>query len=515
MNAAEAILAPMLERGHGTRPALLFRDQLLSYEAVAAGASRAGNAFLALGVQPENRVLLMLRDGPDFVCCYLGAMRIGAVAVAVNLRSAARDLVFYLRDSRAAVLVIAKEFIELYRRVEAEIEDKPRLVVAEGEAPDAIPLDALLARQSALLPAREMSPDDMAFWIYTSGTTGVPKAAVHLHKDALDGESYLADWLGVRPGERLFATSKLFFAYALGHCLFGALRLGATTILLEEWPHPEPVARVIERHRPSVVFGVPTIYRNLLEAGIANRPGFRAVRHYVSAGERLPERLWQRWREATGVELVDGMGTSETLYMLLCNRPGAVRPGASGKPVPGVTARLADAEGNPVPAGEAGILWARSPSRCDRYWNQQARSQEAFHGVWFRTGDMYRVDADGYWFHEGRYDDLLKISGQWVSPAEIEELLLSELPLVDAVVVGSAAADGLTRLTLFAVPRATAPEPAELEREIRALLAERLSPYKCPKWIRFLEEIPRTATGKAKRFELRRRAEALLEGEAA
>jgi benzoate-CoA ligase family protein len=515
MNAAEAVLTPALESGHGSRPALVFHDHVLSYQAVAEAVNRAGNALREVGVAPEQRVLILLSDSPTFVACYLGAIKIGAVAVALNLRAAPRDLLFYIRDSRARVLVLERAFLETYRLIERDLSDPPRLLLVDGEYPGGERLGPLMARQSERLEAVDMSRDDMAFWIYTSGTTGPPKAAVHVHKDVLNAEDYLGGALGVRPGDRLFATSKLFFAYALGNILFGAFRLGATSILADQWPGPEAVARTVEAHRPTIVFAVPTIYRNLLAANVARHRGFHEVRHYVSAGERLPESLWQRWREATGVEIIDGMGTSETIYMLLTNYPGEVRPGASGRPSPGVEVKLADGEGRPTPLGEAGILWARSASRADRYWNQQEKSQEAFRGAWFRTGDMYRIDADGYWFHEGRYDDLLKISGQWVSPAEIEDLMLTELPLRDAIVVGTVGSDDLMRLTLFAVGPEGDFDAREIERQIRMLATERLSVYKCPKWIRFIDAIPRTATGKAQRFALRRTAEDMLKGDAA
>jgi acyl-coenzyme A synthetase/AMP-(fatty) acid ligase len=353
-----------------------------------------------------------------------------------------------------------------------------------------------------------MARDDMAFWIYTSGTTGSAKGAVHLQRDVLAADAYTGGVLGVGPGDVLFGTSKLFFAYTLGNCLFGSLRLGATTVLYDGWPDAKTVAETLRRYRPSVVFSVPTLYRNMLGEGVAAaEPAFRSVRHYVSAGERLPEALWHKWREATGVEILDGMGTSETIYMLLSNYPGKVRPGSSGTATPGTELKLADAEGRPVAPGEAGILWARIASRADRYWNARDKSQEAFHGPWFRTGDMYTVDEGGYWHHQGRFDDMLKISGQWVSPAEIEEVVLAATPCTDAAVVGVPDPDGLPRTALFAVPPQGGFDSGALEVLIRRVVSERLSPYKCPKWVRFVNEIPRTATGKVQRFKLR--AEAL------
>lgn len=515
MNAADEILKPALERGYGPRPALLFGDKAVSYDALAAGVNRAGNAFRALGIEPEERVLMLVGDSPSFVYCYLGIMKIGAVAVAINLRSAPRDLLFFLHDSRAKLLIIECSLIDTYRQIADELEKPPIVLVVGEDVPGFSSLASLVARQSERLDTADLSRDDMAFWLYTSGTTGRAKAAVHVQKDVLNAEDYLGGALGVRHGDRIYATSKLFFAYALGNVLFGSLRLGATSILLHDWPNPEPVARVIAQLRPTVVLSVPTLYRNLLASGVASGEGFKAVRHYVSAGERLPESLWQRWHLATGVEILDGMGTSETVYMLLTNYPGAARPGSSGQPVPRVDARLADADGNPTPAGEGGILWARSPSRADRYWNQQEKSQDAFRGAWFRTGDIYRIDEDGYWFHEGRHDDLLKVSGQWVSPVEIEELVMAELPVRDAIVVGTRGEADLMRLTLFVVGPEEAFDLSSLERQIRMLVTERLSVYKCPKWVRFVDMIPRTATGKAQRFALRHRAEELLKEETA
>jgi benzoate-CoA ligase len=513
MNAAEAVLAPSLEAGRGARPALLWRDRSFTYDEVQARVNRAGNALRALGVEPENRVLMVLSDTPELVFAYLGAMKIGAVAVAVNIRAAAGDILHMLRDSRAKVLLIERRFLPAYEAIRAQVGHPHRVVVHDADEGERSELGRLMADAAPSLAPVMMAPDDMAFWIYTSGTTGSAKGAVHLQRDVLAADAYTGGVLRVGPGDVLFGTSKLFFAYTLGNCLFGSFRLGATTVLYDGWPDARTVAETLRRYRPTVVFSVPTLYRNMLGEGVAAaEPAFRSVRHYVSAGERLPEALWHKWREATGVEILDGMGTSETIYMLLSNYPGKVRPGSSGTATPGTEVKLADAEGKPVAPGEAGILWARIASRADRYWNARDKSQEAFHGPWFRTGDMYTVDDDDYWHHQGRFDDMLKISGQWVSPAEIEEVVLAATPCTDAAVVGVPDPDGLPRTALFAVPPQGGFDSGALEAQIRRVVSERLSPYKCPKWVRFVNEIPRTATGKVQRFKLRTEASEGLAG---
>lgn len=509
MNAAEAVLAPALAAGRGAETALVWRRHSLSYEALAARVNRAGNALKSLGVGPDDRVLLLLKDTPDFVACYLGAIRIGAVAVALNVRLTPADLLYILRDSGARLMLIDREFLRLFEAVREAPGQATELVVddakAAGETGAVSGLGGLIDPQDDTLEPEPRGPDDMAFWIYTSGTTGTPKAAVHGQRDVLLAERYVGETLGVGPGDLLFATSKLFFAYSLGTCLFASLRLGASTLLFDGWPDSATIAGLVARRRPTVMFSVPTMYRNLLAAGVATAETFGSLRHCVSAGERLPASLWERWREHTGIEILDGMGTSETIYMLLTNAPGAVRPGASGRPAPGAEVRLADAQGAPVADGEPGILWARIASCCSGYWRQAGASRAVFRDGWFRTGDMYRVDADGYWHHQGRADDMLKISGQWVSPAEIEEVVLAETPVRDAVVVATDDSDELTRTTLFVVGPEEGFDPDALEHRIRGVITESLSPYKCPKWIAFIDEIPRTSTGKAQRYKLRNR----------
>ena len=513
MNAADLVLDPVKVRDRPDAPALLFNDDTVSYASLLASVNRFGNGLAALGVERENRVAYLLKDTPDLVAAYLGAMKIGAVPLAMNVRAAPKDIAFMLRDSRAKVLIVDEEFLPAFAAIEHELAHPPKVFVANlasaGISGERKPIDALTTGQSDRLDAEPMSPDDTALWVYTSGTTGSPKAAVHLHHNIAAAVDYSHGVLGVGPGDRLFATSKLFFAYSLGNCLFGSLMLGATTILFDGWPDSAAIASVVKKHRPTLLYSVPTMYRNLLRDGMASRELFESVRVFITAGERLPAVLFERWKEATGRELVDGMGTSETIYMIISNPHNRPRSGASGMPVPNVHLEIRNDRNEVIhEPGVAGVLWVRGSSVADRYWNQQARSHAAFIGGWFRTGDMYVRDADGYWYHEGRADDMLKISGQWASPAEIEDHVLKVPGISDAAVVGVENADGLMRLVLFAVPVNPGERVETLAAQVQDRLHDKISVYKIPRDVRLVAEIPRTTTGKVQRFKLRDDAKA-------
>lgn len=504
MNAADLVLDPAKVRERPDAPALLFHDQSISYAALLAEVNRYGNGLAALGVERESRVALLLKDSPGMVAAYLGAMKIGAVSVAMNVRAAPGDIGFMLRDSRAKVLLVDAEFLPAYEAVERELEHPPQVFVANGASGGRTPVEAITEGRSDALTATKMSPDDMAFWVYTSGTTGSTKAAVHLQHDLPASDNYSRGVLGIGPGDRLFTTSKLFFAYSLGNCLFGSLRLGAATILFDGWPDSAAIAAVVKQHRPTLLYSVPTMYRNLLRDGYATRELFASVRAFITAGERLPAVLFERWKNATGGELLDGMGASETIYMIISNPIGKARPGSSGMPVPNAQLELRNDRNEVIrEPGVAGVLWAKTSSIADRYWNQQEKSHAAFLGGWFRTGDMYVRDADGYWYHEGRADDMLKISGQWASPAEIEDLVLQLPGVADAAVVGVENAEGLMRLVLYAVPSNPGERPEAIAAALQDGLRDKLSVYKIPRDVRVVGEIPRTATGKVQRFKLR------------
>lgn len=513
VNGADALLGPALDRGQADQPAILAGDRTVSYSELAVAACRCGRAFRACGVGAQDRVLLLVDDSPEFFFAYLGAMKIGAVPVALNLRSSPAELGFVVADSSCKAVVVGPAFAPLLEQAVGDLTALPVIIASEGGCDGHPALADLMDGQAAELDSVLLDPQSMALWMYTSGTTGTPKAAVHLLRSLPAADRYLGAVYGVKPGDRLFCSSKLFFAFSLGHILLAGLRLGATAVLNSGWPSAEAVAAVIERHRPDVVFSVPTLYRSLLEEGRAGSAAFGAVRHYISAGERLPESLFRQWQVATGHPILEGIGATEALMMFLGNRPDDYAAGATGKPLPGVEVRLVDEAGDTIADPDApGVLWVRSACLAAGYWNQEDRTAAAFQGGWYRTGDVFVRDRDDRYHHQGRADDMLKVSGQWVGPAEIEEIVLTNPKISAAAVVGVEDAEGFTRLALCLVPADPAVDREALESELTEALKARLSVYKCPRRFVYFEEFPQTATGKTQRFKLRAMAAEALSG---
>jgi benzoate-CoA ligase family protein len=503
-NAVTELLDAHEASGRSERPAIVTPERTWTYAEVLAASSRAGNALRALGVEPEQRVALLLNDGPSWVAVFFGALRIGAIAVPLNTRLGIEDYIAILSDSGARVLVAEAPFAAAIR---ARARELPRLkTILTPEASTAgSSLQELCARAA---PAAEVEPvgdDDMAFWLYTSGTTGVPKAAVHLHRDIGAGRHYGLEVLGVTGDDRVLATSRLFFAYALGTALLIPLLAGARTYLAPAWPEPASVAGAMQAFRPTLLFSVPTFYARMLRADLP-ADTFGSLRAAVSAGERLPAEIYHAYRDRFGVEILDGMGATETVFMVLSNRPGQSRPGSSGTPVPGTEVRLLDAEGREVAPGEEGVLHARTPSASPFYWKRVDHSRRTFVGEWFRTGDVYSRDADGFYFHHGREDDFFKVAGQWVAPAEVESALLSHPDVAEAGVVGMEEPGGLTKSFAFVVPKEPVVAPERLVSEVAGLAAAKLASHQRPRAIYVVPELPRTATGKLQRFRLREQA---------
>jgi benzoate-CoA ligase len=379
------------------------------------------------------------------------------------------------------------------------------VVVAGKPAGRAVAFDALVGRQSAALQAADTSKDDPAFWLYSSGSTGFPKGAVHLQHDMVTcADGYAAGVLGMTEADRCLSAAKLFFAYGLGNSMYFPLRVGGQGVLYPHRPLPEPMFELIHRHRPTIFFGVPTLYAAMLQVKEADkRWDLSSLRLCVSAGEALPEELYRRWRERFGAELLDGIGTTEILHIFLSNRPGQSRAGSSGLPVPGYEAAVVDDEGRSLPRGEIGNLRVKGDSIMAYYWNKHEKTTRSLFGQWIETGDKYYQDADGYFWFCGRGDDMLKVGGIWVSPVEVEGTLIRHPAVLEAAVVGAEDEERLVKPKAFVVLKdGHSPSPA-LETDLKAFVKDKIAPYKYPRWIEFVGELPKTATGKIQRFKLR------------
>lgn len=507
MNLAEEVLGPALARGQGSDPALIAGDETVTYSELDERVYSAAHVFRSLGVRPGDRALMLVRDAPAFFYAFLGLVRIGAVPVPLNLRLAAVDLAFTINDSAAKLLFIDQQFLPVYQEIAAGIVHPPTLIMTDEPSGDYLLLDKLMSGASSEPISINLNSDDPAFWLYSSGTTGKPKGVVHRHGMIVSAENFIGMMHGVGPGDRIFCSSKLFFAYSLAHCLLASLRLGATSILYADWPDPDAVTAVVERYRPTVMLSVPTFYRNLLRDGAAQKPVYKDVKAYISAGEKLPKSLFDRWQAATGQPLYDGIGATETCFLFLASGKDVVRGGTCGKPTPQTEIKLIDLEGNPVTEDdEAGILWVKMPSVAANYWNLDELSREVFRDGWYCTNDMFSRDSDGWFEHQGRADDMLKISGQWVSPVEIEEHVLHNPKVADAAVVGIPNDDGLIRLALFVVAPEVNDDREDFEKELMDALTAELAIYKCPRRVFYLDSMPVTGTGKLQRFQLREMA---------
>jgi benzoate-CoA ligase family protein len=502
-NATLSFLDDHVANGRGARPAIVTAEATTRYAELLGLVCRTAHVLRGVGVERGQRVALLLSDGVAWASAFFGALRIGAVAVPLNTRLGPGEWAAMLADSGARVLVADATLLDDLRPKLADLPELAHVIVAGGG--DSGGLEALQARASETLACEPVDADAMAFWLYTSGTTGGAKAAIHRHGDLLACRHYGIDVLGATEGDRMLATSKLFFAYALGNALLIPLYVGAQTFLDARWAEPDVVARAVAAFRPTLFFSVPTFYSRLLRAELAPDT-FRSVRACVSAGERLPAEIYEAWRTRFGVEILDGLGATETIFMVLSNRPGASRAGSTGTVVPGTDAQLLDADGRPVPDGAPGVLHVRTPSASPGYWNRPDATGRAFEGGWFRTGDLFVRDADGFYHHRGRADDVFKVAGQWVAPSDVEHVLLAHPAVAEAAVVGAADAGGLVKAFAFVVAKNGA-RGERLADELAALTAERLPPHQRPRRIALVDELPRTATGKVQRFRLRERVE--------
>jgi benzoate-CoA ligase len=505
-NAAHDLIERNLSAGRGDKLAYIDDRGRYTYRELGERVNRAGNALRALGLAPEQRVLLALHDGIDFPTVFLGAIKAGLVPIAVNTMLTANDYRFILDDSRANALVLSPPLLATFEQAITEAGAKLRReVIVAGEAqPPQRSLDALLAAASAVLEPAPTTGDDACFWLYSSGSTGAPKGTVHVHASMIQtAELYARPVLGIGEDDVVFSAAKLFFAYGLGNALSFPLAVGATTVLMAERPTPAAVFKRLTAHRATIFYGVPTLFAAMLAATDFPVREALALRRCASAGEPLPAEIGRRFRERTGVDILDGIGSTEMLHIFLSNRADDVRYGTTGKPVPGYELRIIDEQGRDVADGEPGELLIKGPTAAMTYWNNRPKSRATFLGEWTRSGDKYRRDADGYYVYCGRNDDMLKVGGIWVSPAEVEAAIIAHPAVLEAAVVAWEDADRLVKPKAFVVLRAAQQGDAALAAEIQAHVRAQLAHYKYPRWIDFVPELPKTATGKIQRYKLR------------
>jgi benzoate-CoA ligase family protein len=494
-NVAVPFIDRHLEEGRGAKAAIRTPHETVTYAALAERVNRAGNALLALGLAPGDRVLMVVKDCPAFFYLFWGAIKAGIVPVPLNTLLRAPDYAYMFEDSGCRLVVYSTEFA-------GEVEPALKQVSVKALTVDAFLAE--MARASPALEPRLAAPADDGFWFYSSGSTGRPKGAVHAQRDlVVISELYGARVLGVAEPDVCYSAAKLFFAYGMGNAMAFPLWKGATTILDDRRPTPDTTFEIIETFRPTLYYGVPTLYAAQLAALDTKPRDLSSLRACVSAGEALPADIFRRWKDKTGTMILDGIGSTECLHIFIGNSLGDHRPGTSGKPVPGYEVKILDDAGRPVARGDSGRLWIRSQSAAKYYWNKPEKTAETMVEGWLNTGDTYRQDADGYFIYEGRSDDMLKVGGIWCSPVEIESCLIGHPAVLEAAVVGHPDAEALIKPKAIVVLKEAGSGDPALTEELMALCKRTLAPYKYPRWIEYVPELPKTATGKIQRFKLR------------
>jgi len=497
-NAAVDLVGRNLSGGRGSKVAYIDDSGSCTYAELAERVDRAANALRALGIEREQRIAIAMLDSADWAALFLGAIKAGIVPVALNTLLTPADYEYQLRDSHARALFVSEPLLKNFDPIVKNCADLKH-VVPQAQ------LKNLFSKANSRAEAAPTALDDMCFWLYSSGSTGAPKGTVHLHSHLIaTAELYAKPILGIRESDVVFSAAKLFFAYGLGNALTFPLAVGATTILMAERPTPDAVFKRLIEDKPTIFYGVPTLYAALLASPAFPDKSKLNLRICTSAGEALPADLGKRWTARTGSEVLDGIGSTEMLHIFLSNRPGDVRYGTTGKPVPGYQVRLVDDQGDVITKpGELGELQISGPSAALMYWNQREKTKGTFQGPWTRSGDKYSFDEQGYYTYGGRTDDMLKVSGIYVSPVEVEAALITHEAVLEAAVVGAEDEAKLVKPKAFVVLKAGNSPSEKLKAALQQHVKDKLAPYKYPRWIEFRDELPKTATGKIQRFKLR------------
>lgn len=513
-NMADYFLYHNLEEGRENKTCLYFEDQTWTYSEVARFSNRAGNVLRSLGVGMEQRVLFVLPDCPEFVFTWFGAARIGAVITMVNPLLPATDYEYYLDYTRASVAIVHEAHLDSFAAATAGARYlRSVLVVAhdrEKEFPSSlggvqwIDFTELLDSVSAECTPADTHRDDIAIWLFTSGSTGHPKGAVHLQHDLpFNTEVFAKATMGVCANDLTVSVPKLFFGYATGTNLLFPFAVGGATALFAERATPEKMFEVIRRYRPTILTTVPTMINSMLNVSGATPEDLSSLRFCYSAGEALPVELYERWMNQFGVQICDGIGSAEMFHIYITNRPDDVKPASLGRVVDGYEARIVDADGNQVATGEMGTLKIKGDSASLCYWNAHEKSKETFAGDWCTTGDQFHVDEDGYYWYHGRTDDMLKVSGIFVAPSEIENCLLQHDAVLECAVIGHDSGEGLVKPKAFVVLREGFAAGRQTAEGLKEFVKWRLAAYKYPRWIEFVPSLPKNDRGKIDRKSLK------------
>ncbi len=503
-NAAAELIDRNVDSGLGDRPAFIDPDRSMTYAELARASRQMANALNRLGIKREARIGVLMLDTVDWPVVFLGAIQAGIIPVAFNTLLNAPQYDYMLRDSRAEALFVSAQLLPAVEPVLDRLPALKQVIVSGGDSGGRQELASLLAAEDDQFATVATVADEEAFWLYSSGSTGDPKGVRHVHASMMyTAENYGQGVLGITKDDVVFSAAKLFFAYGLGNALSFPLSVGATAVLFPGRPTPQTVFENLRTHNPTLFFGVPTLYAAMLaDPDCSPENGSAALRLCISAGEALPTEVGNSWKAKFGIDILDGIGSTEMLHIFLSNRPDDVCYGTTGKACPGYELRLADEAGNDPGDGEIGELLVDGASAANGYWNKRTKSRATFEGRWTRTGDKYTRDADGYYHYCGRTDDMFKVSGIWVSPFEVEQALVSHPAVLEAAVVAKQDDEGLTKPQAFVILNEGA-EPGGLYEELKEHVKTSIGAWKYPRWIEFVDDLPKTATGKIQRFKLR------------
>jgi 4-hydroxybenzoate-CoA ligase len=515
-NAADYFIDRNIRQGRGHKVAIYTEYRNYTYSDLEKMINKTANGMRDIGIRVEDKVIILMLDIPQFYAIFWAAIKIGAIPIPVNTMLTPADYEFYLNDSRARLLAISEELLPLINDIEGDLPYLRDIIVISETKGALIPFKQKYKGAPATIKTAFTTHDDVGFWLYSSGSTGSPKGAIHSQDDmVVTSKAFAQGVLGITEDDICFSAARLFFAYGLGNGMYFPLSVGASAVLSPTPPKPETMFRYLERFRPTLFFGIPTLYGQMLEyqARIDKEKkvkpdpnaehAFSSVRICVSAGEALPADIYHRWKERYGVDILDGIGSTEMGHIFLSNRPGEIKPGSTGKPVPGYEVKIVDDKGVEVPRGEIGTLMVHGDSAAQFYWRKREKSRQTMQGEWMNTGDKYYVDEDGFYWCAGRGDDMLKVGGIWVSPVEVENCLREHQAVLESAVVGENDEKGLVKPKAFVVLREGFTPSDQLAEELKKWVLDRLAKFKYPRSIEFVRELPKSSTGKTQRFKLR------------